>query len=167
MAHLDGDTFICWHCGQRPPVDVLTERESNLYREGIKIYDENEKLKKKLKEANMAVHATMFAVVEVCGEAIAQNIARLAKTKYLDSPQYVIEISRSIQRSDRDFIQWMAAIHDIEMKEIPGTEEWCQQYQAQPTSPLKCPVCGEIQFDTPSGITCKNGHGGALPDDEE
>ncbi|MER9436664.1 hypothetical protein NKJ04_17375 [Mesorhizobium sp. M0618] len=25
----------------------------------------------------------------------------------------------------------------------------------------KCPVCGESQFDTPSGRSCKNGHGGA------
>ena len=32
----------------------------------------------------------------------------------------------------------------------------------------KCAICGEDQFDTPSGVTCKNGHGGAdaagLPD---
>ncbi|MDD9148133.1 hypothetical protein OYT88_06175 [Sporolactobacillus sp. CQH2019] len=27
----------------------------------------------------------------------------------------------------------------------------------------KCSVCGELQFDTPSGISCKNGHGGAAP----
>jgi len=25
----------------------------------------------------------------------------------------------------------------------------------------RCAICGEDQFDTPSGITCKNGHGGA------
>ena len=25
----------------------------------------------------------------------------------------------------------------------------------------KCAICGEPQFDTPSGLTCKNGHGGA------
>jgi len=24
-----------------------------------------------------------------------------------------------------------------------------------------CSVCGEPQFDTPSGVTCSNGHGGA------
>ena len=23
-----------------------------------------------------------------------------------------------------------------------------------------CATCGELQFDTPSGVTCKNGHGG-------
>ena len=26
---------------------------------------------------------------------------------------------------------------------------------------LFCSVCGEGQFETPSGLTCKNGHGGA------
>lgn len=26
---------------------------------------------------------------------------------------------------------------------------------------LMCSVCGQPQFDTPSGITCGNGHGGA------
>lgn len=26
---------------------------------------------------------------------------------------------------------------------------------------LYCSVCDELQFDTPSGATCKNGHGGA------
>ena len=30
----------------------------------------------------------------------------------------------------------------------------------------KCSVCKEPQFDTPSGITCKNGHGGADPEQE-
>ena len=32
-----------------------------------------------------------------------------------------------------------------------------------------CSVCGEPQWETPSGVTCKNGHGGADPmgDDEE
>lgn len=27
---------------------------------------------------------------------------------------------------------------------------------------LRCSVCIEPQFDTPSGVVCKNGHGGAL-----
>lgn len=26
-----------------------------------------------------------------------------------------------------------------------------------------CSVCGEMQWTSPSGVTCKNGHGGALP----
>lgn len=30
----------------------------------------------------------------------------------------------------------------------------------------KCSVCGEVQFETSSGTTCKNGHGGAPPADE-
>jgi hypothetical protein len=31
---------------------------------------------------------------------------------------------------------------------------------ATPTD-LRCSTCGESQFDTPSGLTCANGHGGA------
>lgn len=30
----------------------------------------------------------------------------------------------------------------------------------QPLS-TNCPVCGEPQYSTPSGVTCSNGHGGA------
>lgn len=26
---------------------------------------------------------------------------------------------------------------------------------------MRCSVCNEPQFDTPSGVTCSNGHGGA------
>lgn len=29
------------------------------------------------------------------------------------------------------------------------------------TTNKRCAECGEPQFDTPSGLTCKNGHGGA------
>ena len=33
--------------------------------------------------------------------------------------------------------------------------------QKTPKVRKKCSVCGEDQFSTPSGMTCKNGHGGA------
>jgi hypothetical protein len=31
----------------------------------------------------------------------------------------------------------------------------------------RCSMCGEEQYNTPSGVTCKNGHGGADPIDED
>lgn len=36
-------------------------------------------------------------------------------------------------------------------------------FVTQPPARLskKCSVCGELQFNTPGGITCANGHGGA------
>lgn len=34
--------------------------------------------------------------------------------------------------------------------------------QCTPTN-TSCKECGEFQFETPSGVTCKNGHGGTLP----
>jgi hypothetical protein len=37
--------------------------------------------------------------------------------------------------------------------------------QAKPVG--KCPVCGTAQHKTPSGIVCKNGHGGLDPADEK
>ena len=41
-----------------------------------------------------------------------------------------------------------------------------EKWHADPTDSLAstaelCSVCGEPQFDTPSGPVCKNGHGGA------
>ncbi len=30
-------------------------------------------------------------------------------------------------------------------------------------SPDRCSVCLEVQFETPGGVTCSNGHGGAEP----
>lgn len=30
-----------------------------------------------------------------------------------------------------------------------------------PVTQFHCSICGEVQFDTPSGRTCKNEHGGA------
>lgn len=45
-----------------------------------------------------------------------------------------------------------AAITPIELLEKAGT---------------KCSTCGEPQFNTPSGVCCKNGHGGADPIEEE
>lgn len=39
--------------------------------------------------------------------------------------------------------------------------EYARQLTAGPKT--TCSLCGEMQFSTPSGITCKNGHGGAPP----
>lgn len=38
---------------------------------------------------------------------------------------------------------------------------------AAQTAATKCPLCGENQFDSPSGLTCPNGHGGVESTDQE
>ena len=56
-------------------------------------------------------------------------------------------------------------IHDLDRREeIPEVIE--DASNAASSTDLKytgtrCALCGEDQYDTPSGITCKNGHGGA------
>ena len=43
---------------------------------------------------------------------------------------------------------------------IPDRGEYKFKDEVTPTG-TKCSMCGEDQFDTPSGVSCKNGHGGA------
>ena len=40
------------------------------------------------------------------------------------------------------------------------TEPWPN---SAPTNPALCSVCGAVQFNTNSGVTCPNGHGGVDP----
>ena len=52
--------------------------------------------------------------------------------------------------------QWMTLIETT----ITGYQDTLASLKAVPTE-TKCSVCGEAQFETTSGITCQNGHGGA------
>lgn len=57
--------------------------------------------------------------------------------------------------------QLRASVHGvpIEVRYIGSGECIAVAHQSKSTS--LCAECGEPQFDTPSGITCCNGHGGA------
>ena len=48
-----------------------------------------------------------------------------------------------------------------ERKDIVSTER--QYVYSDETPAPMCNVCKERQFETPSGVTCSNGHGGADP----
>lgn len=69
-------------------------------------------------------------------------------------PQQV-ETSVAITRQ-----QTMAAPAPVPAPELPPTQKVTQQPEHDFTGD-KCSVCGEPQFNTPSGVCCKNGHGGA------
>lgn len=43
------------------------------------------------------------------------------------------------------------------------TVDWRRESNEKYGAGTKCSVCGEPQYETPSGVTCKNGHGGADP----
>lgn len=57
--------------------------------------------------------------------------------------------------------QWLDAtrpyVPDFEVQEVPFNPATIREVELAPT----CSVCGEPQRNTPSGMVCKNGHGGA------
>lgn len=53
---------------------------------------------------------------------------------------------------------------DAELSVELNKDEWEERkFQQENLTGDKCSVCGEPQFNTPSGVCCKNGHGGADP----
>lgn len=61
-------------------------------------------------------------------------------------------------QADSDSFKQNAKAHDT-LKEYEALSE--QFADKVPRFALKCSVCQELQFDTPSGMVCRNGHGGA------
>ena len=67
------------------------------------------------------------------------------------------------------FIPAGSGIAQVLFHEVTELAKYAGKYQNQADEPVPakahtfCSECGSEQFETPSGITCQNGHGGAAP----
>ena len=51
--------------------------------------------------------------------------------------------------------------HIADMAEGFGFDTKYLRQEAKSMNGTKCGICGDLQFNTPAGVTCGNGHGGA------
>lgn len=78
----------------------------------------------------------------------------------IEALENAIEILPNIKMSDTPSVNTLI---DNTVKELNNLKAVLLRYRESPNVILcnKCSICGEPQFNTPSGITCVNGHGGA------
>lgn len=93
-------------------------------------------------------------------EAFKKALVDAQKQVNKDKPKE--ETKRSRKAKDKSKEETTNVEKHEEVKEEPKEDLFEPKYTG-----TKCSDCGEPQFESPSGITCINGHGGAEPQVEE